>query len=114
MTRRLARGDFFPTWGIYRYIRGMATRKSESNKQARPAPRLAEKPVHKTSQADAAHIATVGYWRDQQAAIDRIAKLKAARLAQGAKAEPTKPKPKKKPPRVLDRPKTSRHRRWGG
>jgi hypothetical protein len=93
----------------------MTTRKPEPNKKARPTPPLAEKPAHKTSQADAAHIATAGYWRDQQAAIDRIAKLKAARLAQGAKAEPPKPKPKpkKQTPRVLDRPKTSRSRRWG-
>ena len=92
----------------------MTTRKPEPNKKARPTPPLAEKPAHKTSQADAAHIATAGYWRDQQVAIDRIAKLKAARLAQ-AKTEPPKPKPKKKKtPSVLDRPKAARHRRWGG
>jgi hypothetical protein len=90
----------------------MTTRKPEPHKKARPAPPLAVKRVPKTSQADAAHIATAGYWRDQQAAIDRIAKLKAARLAQGAKAEPPKAKPKKTP-RVLDRPKSSRSRRWG-
>ena len=92
----------------------MTTRKPEPNKKARPTPPLAEKPAHKTSQADAAHIATAGYWRDQQVAVDRIAKLKAARLAQGAKAEPRKPKPKKKAASVLDRPRASRHRRWGG
>jgi hypothetical protein len=74
---------------------------------------LAVKRAPETSQADAAHIATAGYWRDQQAAIDRIAKLKAARLAQGDKAEPPKPKAKKKTLRVLDRPKSSRSRRWG-
>ncbi len=91
----------------------MTTRKPPPKKPARPAPPLAEKPAHQTSQADAAHIATAGYWRDQQAAIDRIAKLKAARLAQGDKAERPKPKPKKKVPRALDRPKTSRSRRWG-
>ena len=97
----------------------MTTRKPEPNKKARPAPPLAVKRAPETSQADAAHIATAGYWRDQQAAIDRIAKLKAARLAQDAEAERPKPKnknknkPKKKPPAALDRPKTSRHRRWG-
>ena len=92
----------------------MTTRKPEPNKKARPAPPLAVKRPPETSQADAAHIATAGYWRDQQAAIDRIAKLKAARLAQGPKAEPPKAKPKpKKTPRVLDRPKSSRSRRWG-
>jgi hypothetical protein len=92
----------------------MTTRKAEPNKKARSAPPLTAKRAPETSQADAAHIATAGYWRDQQTAIDRIAKLKAARLAQGAKAEPPKPKPRKKTPRVLDRPKASRHRRWGG
>jgi hypothetical protein len=91
----------------------MTTRKPPPDKQARPVPPAADKPAHQTSQADAAHIATAGYWRDQQAVIDRIAKLKAARLAQGDKAEPPKPKPKKKAPRVLDRPKSSRSRRWG-
>jgi hypothetical protein len=90
----------------------MTTRKRKPGKPARPAPPLAAKPAHQTSQADAAHIATAGYWRDQQAAIDRIAKLKAARLAQGDKAERPKPKAKKKPPAILDRPK-SRRRRWG-
>ena len=81
----------------------MTTRKPEPHKKARPAPPLAAKRAPETSQADAAHIATAGYWRDQQAAIDRIAKLKAARLAQGAKAEPpkAKPKPKKRPLRRL-------------
>lgn len=91
----------------------MTTRKRKPGKPARPAPPLAAKPAHQTSQADAAHIATAGYWRDQQAAIDRIAKLKAARLAQGDKPERPKPKVKKKAPAVLDRPKTSRRRRWG-
>jgi hypothetical protein len=91
----------------------MTTRKPEPNKKARPAPPLTVKRAPETSQADAAHIATAGYWRDQQAAIDRIAKLKAARLAQGAEAKPPKPKPKKQTPRVLDRPRTSRSRRWG-
>ena len=99
------------------YNRGMTTRKPDPHKPGRPTPPLAEKPAHKTSQADAAHIATAGYWRDQQAAIDRIAKLKAARLAQGAQPESRKPnpenKPKKKTPEALDRPKTSRSRRWG-
>ncbi len=66
----------------------MTTRKPKPDKPARPAPPLAEKPAHKTSQADEAHIATAGYWRDQQVAIDRIAKLKALRLAQGDKAKP--------------------------
>jgi hypothetical protein len=91
----------------------MTTRKPKPNKQPRPALPAAAKPAHQTSQADAAHIATAGYWRDQQAAVDRIAKLKAARLAQGDKAERPKPKPKKKAPHALDRPKTSRSRRWG-
>jgi len=100
----------------------MKTRKPDSSKQARPAPPRAEKPAHKTSQADQAHIATAGYWRDQQVAIDRIAKLKAARLAQEATAERPKPKkpkaqpkaPGKKTPVVLDRTRPSRSRRWGG
>jgi len=105
----------FPHLSNKRYNRGMTTRKPQPPKPARPAPPLADKPAHQTSQADAAHIATAGYWRDQQAAIDRIAKLKAARLAQDAKADrpKPKPKPKKKTPRGLDRPKTSRSRRWG-
>jgi hypothetical protein len=94
--------------GISRYKRGMTTRKPEPNKQARPTPPLAEKQAAKPSQADEAHIATAEYWRDQQVAIDRIAKLKALRLAQGAK-----PKRKKKTPSLFDRPKTSRSRRWG-
>jgi hypothetical protein len=72
----------------------------------------APKPVPQPSQADQAHIATAGYWREQQAAIDRIAKLKALRLAQADNAQPSKPKPKKKVPNRLDRPKTSRSRRW--
>jgi len=98
----------------------MKTRKPDPSKPARPARPPAEKPVHQTSQADQAHIATAGYWRDQQAAIDRIAKLKAARLAQEATAERPKPKPKKpkapgqKPPVALDRTRPSRSRRWGG
>jgi len=91
----------------------MTTRKPKPDKPARPAPPLTEKPAHKTSQADEAHIATAGYWRDQQVAIDRIAKLKALRLAQGDTAKPPKPKPKKKPSNVLDRPKAARSRRWG-
>ena len=93
----------------------MTTRKPKPNKQPRPALPAADKPAHQTSQADAAHIATAGYWRDQQAAVDRIAKLKAQRLAQGDKtdAPKAKPKPKKKAPHALDRPKTSRSRRWG-
>jgi hypothetical protein len=97
---------------------GMKTRKPDPSKPARPAPPRAEKPAHQTSQADAAHIATAGYWRDQQAAIDRIAKLKAARLAQEATAERPKPKkpkaPVKKTQVVLDRTRPSRSRRWGG
>ncbi len=99
----------------------MTTRKPESGKQARLTPPLAEKPATKLSQpkpqpsrADEAHIATAGYWREQQGAIDRIAKLKALRLAQADKAETPKPKPaKKKTPSVSARPKTSRSRRWG-
>jgi hypothetical protein len=103
----------------------MTTRKPESGKQARLTPPLAEKPATKLTQqpkssqsqpsrADEAHIATAGYWREQQGAIDRIAKLKALRLAQADKAETPKPKPaKKKTPSVSARPKTSRSRRWG-
>ena len=97
----------------------MKTRKPDPSKPARPAPPRAEKPAHKTSQADQAHIATAGYWREQQAAIDRIAKLKAARLAQEATAERPKPKkpkaaPAQKTPVTLDRTRPSRSRRWGG
>jgi hypothetical protein len=90
----------------------MTPRKRKPSKPARPAPPAA-KPAHQTSQADAAHIATAGYWRDQQEAIDRIAKLKAARLAQADNAKPPKPKAKKKVPAGLDRPRTARSRRWG-
>ena len=95
----------------------MKTRKPEPSKQAQAADPVVEKRVPKPSQADQAHIATAGYWREQQAAIDRIAKLKAARLAQdGGNAQPSKPKakPKKSAPNRLDRPKTSRSRRWRG
>jgi hypothetical protein len=98
----------------------MKTRKTDPSKpaQGRPAPPRAEKPAHQISQADQAHIATAGYWRDQQVAIDRIAKLKAARLAQEATAERPKPKkpkaPAKKTPVALDRSRPSRSRRWGG
>ncbi|HZO46193.1 MAG TPA: hypothetical protein VFB68_09890 [Xanthobacteraceae bacterium] len=96
----------------------MTTRKPDPSKP-RPALPRAEKPAHQTSQADQAHIATAGYWREQQAAIDRVAKLKAARLAQEASAERPKPKkpkaaPAKKTPVVLDRTRPSRSRRWGG
>jgi hypothetical protein len=95
----------------------MTTRKPEPSKQAQAADPVAEKPAPEPSQADQAHIATAGYWREQQAAINRIAKLKALRLAQGSKTQPpkpkpSKPKPKKKVPNRLDRPKTSRSRRW--
>jgi hypothetical protein len=91
----------------------MKTRKTDPSKPARPARPRDEKPAHQTSQADQAHIATAGYWREQRAAIDRIAKLKAQRLAQGDKAEPAKPKPKKTPPSVLERPRATRRHRWG-
>jgi hypothetical protein len=64
----------------------------------------------KPSQADEAHIATAEYGRKQQAAIERIGKLKASRLAQEAK-QPAKPKPKKT--LTFDRPRTSAYRRWG-
>jgi hypothetical protein len=75
----------------------MTTRKP--NDQARANAPVADRPVPKPapqpSQADQAHIATAGYWREQQAAIDRIAKLKAARLAQdGGNVKPAKPKAK--------------------
>jgi hypothetical protein len=102
---------------------GMKTRKPAPDKQARPALPRAEKPAHKTSQADAAHIAIAGYRRDQQAAIDRIAKLKAARLAREATADQPKPKKPKAPPTTTppaktptarDRTRPSRSRRWGG
>jgi hypothetical protein len=105
-------------WSISRYKRAMTTRKPEPSKQARPSPPAAERPASpkntpKPSQADEAHIATAGYWREQRAAIDRIAKLKAQRLAQGDKAEPAKPKPKKTPPSVPERPRATRRHRWG-
>jgi hypothetical protein len=97
----------------------MTTRKPEPRKPSRPTPPVAETPATKApqpkpSRADEAHIATAGYWREQQGAIDRIAKLKALRLAQADKAETPKPKPAKtKTPSVPARPKTSRSRRWG-
>lgn len=97
----------------------MTTRKpSDRARTGAPAAgRPAPKPAPQPSQADQAHIATAGYWREQQAAIDRIAKLKAARLAQeGGNVPPSKPKakPQKTVPNRLDRPKTSRSRRWRG
>jgi hypothetical protein len=65
----------------------------------------------KPSQADEAHIAIAEYGRKQQAAIDRIGKLKAQRLAQEAR-QPAKPKPKKTASKA-DRPRTTAYRRWG-
>jgi len=53
--------------------------------------------AHKPLIADEARIAAAEYRREQRAAIDRIAKLKQARLAQ-AKAAPQKPKRKKRAP----------------
>ena len=69
---------------------------------------------HKPSQADAAHIATAEYWRGKREGIDRIAKLKALRLAQEAKDKSPKPKSKRK--KVVTAPatgKAARKRRWG-
>jgi hypothetical protein len=109
--------------GMSRYKHRMTTRKPEPNKAraaepaaATRAPKPTPKPAPEPSRADQAHIATAGYWREQQAAIDRIAALKAARLAQGDQAKPSKPKPnpKKAAPNRLDRPKTTRSRRWRG
>lgn len=103
------------------YKHRMTTRKPEPNiaraaeiRAPEPTSKPAAKPVHEPSRADQAHISTAGYWREQQAAIDRIAALKAARLAQGDTAKPVKPKPKPKKtaPNRLDRPTTSRSRRW--
>jgi hypothetical protein len=106
--------------GISRYNHRMTTRKPEPGNKARAAEPVAEKrapkPSPEPSRADQAHIATAGYWREQQAAVARIAALKAARLAQGDQAKPSKPKPKPKQtaPNRLDRPKTTRSRRWRG
>lgn len=98
-----------------RYKHRMTTRKPEPGK-ARAADPVADTPAPEPSRADQAHIAVAGYWREQQAAIDRIAALKAARLAQGDAPKPSKPKPKpkKSAPNRLDRPKTTRSRRWRG
>jgi hypothetical protein len=65
----------------------------------------------KPSQADEAHIATAEYGRKQQAAIDRIGKLKALRLAREA-TQPAKSKPKQKTPTV-NSSKAPAYRRWG-
>jgi len=113
--------------GMSRYKHRMTTRKPEPNKARaadpaaetpapKPTSKPAPKPAPEPSRADQAHIATAGYWREQRAAIDRIAALKAARLAQGDQAKPAKPKPKPKKaaPNRLDRPKTTRSRRWRG
>ena len=63
---------------------------------------------NKPSQADAAHIAAAEYRREQNAALERVAKLKAARLAQ-AKTEPPKPKRKSK---AVRHTKTKNFSRW--
>ena len=54
---------------------------------------MTDDPPPKPSQADAAHIAAAEYRRGQNAAVERIAKLKALRLAQAGAAPP---KPKRK------------------
>jgi hypothetical protein len=64
---------------------------------------------HKPSQADAAHIAAAEYRREQKAAIERMAKLKAARLAEAANAEAPKPKGKLK---AVRHSKTRDFGRW--
>lgn len=74
--------------------------------------RMIKSKTPKASQADEAHIATAGYWREQRVGIDRIAKLKALRLAQEAPTEPAKPKRKKAA--NVARPSTTPKRRWRG
>jgi hypothetical protein len=64
---------------------------------------------HKPSQADEAHIATAGYWREQNEGVNRMAELKALRLAQEARAKP--PKPRARPRRAGHR-KTHGFGRW--
>jgi hypothetical protein len=65
--------------------------------------------AHKPSDADEAHIATAGYWREQRSAIERIGQLKELRLAQANAKSPTKPKRKT---RVQGQRKTSGFNRW--
>jgi hypothetical protein len=64
--------------------------------------------VYKPLIADEARMAAAEYWREQRAAVGRIAKLKQARLAQ-AKSAPQKPKRKK---RVPAHRKTEGFGRW--
>lgn len=68
---------------------------------------MTDDPPPKPSQADAAHIATAEYRREQNAAVERIARLKAMRLAQGGTAPP---KPKRK--RSVRHSKTRDFGRW--
>jgi hypothetical protein len=63
---------------------------------------------NKPSRADAAHIAAAEYRREQNAGLERMARLKAARLAQ-ARTEPPKPKRKSKTVRHI---KTKNFGRW--
>ena len=63
---------------------------------------------HRPLIADEARIAAAEYRREQRSAVDRIAKLKQARLAQG-KTAPQKPKRMK---RVPAHRKTQGFSRW--
>ena len=73
---------------------------------------MREMAEHKPSQADDAHIVTAAYRREQNAGLERMAKLKALRLAQEGKAATPKPRRKQKVPVALKR--LTRKRRWGG
>lgn len=68
--------------------------------------------MSKPSQADQAHIATAAYWREQNAGIDRMAKLKSLRLAREATSVPRK-SPRKKTVAAVSRPPASPRPRWG-
>jgi len=65
--------------------------------------------AHKPSQADEAHIITAEYVRRQRAAVDRMAELKALRLAEEDRVTAAKPKRKR---RTGAHRKTSGFKRW--
>jgi hypothetical protein len=67
-----------------------------SNDDAERKQRRADLLARKILQADEARVAMAEYQKEQQATLDRTAKLKAARLAQPADPPPTKPKRKTK------------------
>ena len=74
-------------------------------------PHIEAMTTHKPSRADEAHIVAAEYRRRQRAAVERIAELKALRLAQeAAKAET--PKPKRTTRAIRHSCKTRGFNRW--